>query len=110
MIEGVADWVRLNCNLSPPHWKREVDGKWDAGYQQTAYFLEYLEGRFGQGTVRRLNEKLRIERYDDKRFWAELLGKPVEELWQEYGEKPNGRATVLVNKEEAIEAPKTTVH
>jgi hypothetical protein len=26
LIEGVADWVRLNCDLSPPHWKKEVDG------------------------------------------------------------------------------------
>jgi hypothetical protein len=26
LIEGVADWVRLNCDLSPPHWKRETDG------------------------------------------------------------------------------------
>jgi hypothetical protein len=26
LIEGVADWVRLNCDLSPPHWKRETGG------------------------------------------------------------------------------------
>ncbi|KAL2259404.1 hypothetical protein VTK26DRAFT_6931 [Humicola hyalothermophila] len=26
LIEGVADWVRLNCNLSPPHWKRDTKG------------------------------------------------------------------------------------
>lgn len=26
LIEGIADWVRLNCDLSPPHWKRETGG------------------------------------------------------------------------------------
>jgi hypothetical protein len=84
LIEGVADWVRLRCGLCPPHWKRESDGKWDAGYQKTAYFLEYLEHRFGEGTVRGLNEKLRRQKYEEKTFWTELLGSPVETLWEEY--------------------------
>lgn len=72
LIEGIADWVRLNAELSPPHWKREASGKWDAGYQHTGYFLEYLENRFGTGLIRRMNEKLRIERYEEKRFWTEV--------------------------------------
>lgn len=84
LIEGVADWVRLNANLSPPHWKKEATGKWDAGYQHTGYFLEYLEKRYGLGLVRKLNEKLRIARYDEKRFWTELCGRPVEQLWGDY--------------------------
>ncbi|EON97687.1 putative pbsp domain-containing protein [Phaeoacremonium minimum UCRPA7] len=87
LIEGIADWVRLNCDLSPPHWRRETSGKWDGGYQHTAYFLEYLEDRFGSGTVRRLNEKLRTQRYEEKGFWTELLGRPVEQLWGDYVEK-----------------------
>lgn len=86
LIEGIADWVRLNTNLGPPHWKREATGKWDAGYQHTGYFLEYLEQRFGKGTIRRMNEKLRIERYNEKRFWTELCGRPVEQLWGDYAE------------------------
>lgn len=88
LIEGIADWVRLMCNLGPPHWKREWDEKrkWDAGYQHTAYFLEYIESRYGEGTIRKLNEKLRTDRYEEKRFWTELLGRPVEQVWQDYGE------------------------
>ncbi|KAF4634946.1 hypothetical protein G7Y89_g3158 [Cudoniella acicularis] len=85
LIEGIADWVRLNANLSPPHWKKEYSGNWDAGYQHTGYFLEYLEQRFGIGMIRRMNEKLRIERYEEKRFWTELCGRPVHQLWQDYG-------------------------
>lgn len=84
LIEGIADWVRLNCDLAPPHWKKEVVEKWDAGYQHTAYFLDYLEKKIGEGFVRRLNEKLRIERYEEKRFWLELTGRTVNELFKEY--------------------------
>lgn len=88
LIEGIADWVRLRCALEPPHWKREpaAVGRWDGGYQHTAYFLDYLENRFGSGTVRRINEKLRLERYNGKSFWADLLGDSVETLWQNYAD------------------------
>ena len=84
LIEGVADWVRLRCGLDPPHWKRNLDGKWDAGYAPTAFFLDYLEDRFGEGTVRRLNEKLRVCEYKEKAFWTELVGRPVTQLWDDY--------------------------
>ncbi|KAI1330991.1 BSP-domain-containing protein [Xylariaceae sp. FL0255] len=89
LIEGFADWVRLRCGLSPPHWHRgdELKGKWDAGYQNTAYFLEYLEERFGEGTVRRLNEALRTRKYEEKEYWTGVLGRPVEQLWGDYKEK-----------------------
>lgn len=84
LIEGIADWVRLQCGLDPPHWKREAKGEWDGGYQHTAYFLDYLEGRFGKGSVRRVNEKLRRHKYEEKAFWTELFGRPVEQLWADY--------------------------
>ncbi|KAK4199693.1 peptidase of plants and bacteria-domain-containing protein [Triangularia verruculosa] len=84
LIEGIADWVRLNCDLSPPHWKKEVDGAWDRGYQHTAYFLQYLEDIFGPGTIRRLNEKLRHHKYHKDSFWEEQFGLGVEELYDGY--------------------------
>ncbi|EQB44973.1 plant Basic Secretory protein [Colletotrichum gloeosporioides Cg-14] len=100
LIEGIADWVRLNSKLSPPHWKRESSGNWDGGYQHTAYFLDYLEGRFGAGTVQKLNEKLRNQRYREKEFWTESLGRPVEQLWKDYAEKLKDEETVLINKDD----------
>ncbi|WYZ46390.1 hypothetical protein EsH8_IX_000615 [Colletotrichum jinshuiense] len=100
LIEGIADWVRLHANLSPPHWKREASGNWDAGYQHTGYFLDYLEGRFGTGTVRRVNEKLRTQHYGEKKFWTELLGRPVEQLWNDYAEKIKDDEAVIVNKDD----------
>jgi hypothetical protein len=86
LIEGIADWVRLQAGLAPPHWRRgeEASKNWDAGYQHTAYFLQYLEKRFGEGTVRRLNEGLRGKKYEEKPFWTGILGKPVEQLWEDY--------------------------
>lgn len=114
LVEGIADWVRLNSDLRPPHWRKEAGGKWTAGYQHTGYFLEYIEHRFGKGTIRRLNEKLRIEKYHEKRFWTELVGRPVEQLWGDYSdvldkEKRKGEddECVLVEKEDAS-TPKAT--
>jgi hypothetical protein len=104
LIEGIADWVRLRCRLSPPHWRREPDGDWDRGYQHTAYFLDYLEDRFGDGTVRSLNEKLRVERYREKPFWTELLGRPVSQLWGDYCEKLKDDEAVLVSKDDVDDA------
>jgi hypothetical protein len=86
LIEGIADWIRLKADLAPPHWVRTTTGKWDEGYAHTGYFLGYLETRFGDGTVSKLNEKLRTDRYEEKRFWTELLGRPVDQLWEDYGE------------------------
>lgn len=107
LIEGVADWVRLNAGLSAPHWKKVAGQKWDAGYEHTGYFLEYLATRFGGDLVRRLNEKLRIGRYKEKHFWTELCGWPVYQLWDDYQkvvEKENKLEEdgVLVNKEDAV--------
>jgi len=90
LIEGVADWVRLKCELSPPHWKKETDGGWDRGYQHTAYFLQYLERRFGEDTIRRLNEKLRQDKYKCETFWVELLGESVETLYGDYVKSEKG--------------------
>jgi hypothetical protein len=84
LIEGVADWVRLRAGYAPPHWKREAGGNWDAGYQHTGYFLDYLEHRFGAGSVRAINEKLRHERYEEHKFWHAVFGHSVKDLWKDY--------------------------
>ncbi|KAJ7508561.1 hypothetical protein B0H11DRAFT_1703851 [Mycena galericulata] len=85
LIEGVADYVRLHADLAPPHWKREAgpEQKWDAGYQTTAYFLDWLEGRAGAGTVRALNAALDGRDYDEAVF-AQVAGERVQSLWRRY--------------------------
>jgi hypothetical protein len=84
LIEGIADWVRLRCHLCPPHWKPRIEGGWDGGYETTAYFLDYLERQNGNGMVSRMNERLRVEKYHEKRFWVQLFGQSVQDLWQDY--------------------------
>lgn len=85
LIEGVADFVRLKAGLSPPHWKKEAGGDWDAGYQHTGYFLEWVEERFGEGSVEKVNAGLKGKKYVEEEFWRGLFGKGVAELWGEYG-------------------------
>ncbi|KAI0673710.1 plant basic secretory protein [Trametes maxima] len=80
LIEGIADWVRLNAKLGPPHWKREAGDKWDAGYQATAYFLEWIEDRYGDGSIRELNALMKETEYDEHIF-KEVTGRKISKLW-----------------------------
>lgn len=84
LTEGVADWVRLKAGYVPPHWKRHGDCDWDAGYERTAYFLEWLEKEHGEDVVRRINEGLREDKYDGRKLWHDCCGKSVKHLWHEY--------------------------
>ncbi|KAF2747816.1 BSP-domain-containing protein [Sporormia fimetaria CBS 119925] len=87
LIEGIADYVRLKAGLAPAHWKRTAEGTWDQGYERTAWFLVWLEERYGRGFVRGVNERLRTCRYEEVGFWEKCCGRTVriEELWREYG-------------------------
>ncbi|THV01455.1 plant basic secretory protein [Dendrothele bispora CBS 962.96] len=61
LIEGIADFIRLKASLAPPHWNpshRPSQGKgdkWDAGYEKTAFFLDWIDQRQRQrqGQVQR---------------------------------------------------------
>ncbi|KAF1996634.1 BSP-domain-containing protein [Amniculicola lignicola CBS 123094] len=85
LIEGIADWVRLKANLGPPHWKRDGDCNWDAGYERTGYFLEWLEKEHGTDIVRKINEGLReCGEYKEEEFWKGCCGSSVKNLWHGY--------------------------
>ena len=84
LIEGIADFVRLRAGLGPPHWKKEIPDSWDAGYQHTAYFLDWLEETNGSGTVQKINLALKGQKYDENKFWNHLFGKDVDQLFEEY--------------------------
>ncbi|KZT08554.1 plant basic secretory protein [Laetiporus sulphureus 93-53] len=83
LIEGIADWVRLHAGLAPPHWKEGRGTKWDAGYESTAYFLEWIEQQSGRGTVRNLNLGMKDVPYKESIF-KDLTGSSVDELWRLY--------------------------
>ncbi|QRV87861.1 peptidase [Ceratobasidium sp. AG-Ba] len=85
LIEGIADFVRLRGGLAPPHWKRDQKGEhWDAGYERTGFFLDWLERTQGGGTVKRINLALCDVEYRKETFWKSLFGEQVEDLWKQY--------------------------
>ncbi|KAJ4413846.1 hypothetical protein N0V82_008288 [Gnomoniopsis sp. IMI 355080] len=93
LIEGIADFVRLKARLGAPHWKRnDIPQKWDQGYEKTAYFLDWLENTYGEGTVRGINEKLRSEKYVESEFWHSLFKNDVHKLWHNYVDTLKGEA------------------
>jgi len=91
-----SDFVRLHQGFSPPHWKRTGADRWDAGYEKTAYFLDWIENRYGEGTIRELNGWMKGRKYH-RHVFKELTGRPVDKLWSAYCkslEEPNGSAIV----------------
>ncbi|KAF2713143.1 BSP-domain-containing protein, partial [Pleomassaria siparia CBS 279.74] len=84
LIEGIADWVRLKAGYAPPHWRPHGDCDWDAGYERTGYFLEWLEKKHGPDIVRRINEGLRGCKYEEGEFWDKCCGSSIGKLWKGY--------------------------
>lgn len=106
LIEGIADYVRLKAGLAPPHWKRDESmDRWDAGYQRTAYFLEFLEGEYGRGTVARINAALREGKYEEEAFWTGIFGdgRDVEWLFKKYRDSLKKKEEVVGRHEEVDE-------
>uniref|UniRef100_A0ACD5TJB5 Uncharacterized protein n=1 Tax=Avena sativa TaxID=4498 RepID=A0ACD5TJB5_AVESA len=88
LIEGIADYVRLKAGLAPGHWVKPGQGdRWDQGYDVTARFLDYCDS-LKPGFVAQLNSKMKGGYTDD--FFAQILGKNVQQLWQDYKAKFEG--------------------
>lgn len=82
-IPSMVDYVRLRAELAPPHWRKSGGDDWDAGYDRTAYFLAWLEDRYGDGTVQELNARMLGVEYDE-RIFKRTTGRPVRKLWRIY--------------------------
>ncbi|KAF6994883.1 hypothetical protein CFC21_011484 [Triticum aestivum] len=88
LIEGIADYVRLKAGFAPGHWVRPGQGdRWDQGYDVTARFLDYCDS-LKPGFVAQLNAKMKSGYTDD--FFAQILGKNVQQLWKDYKAKFRG--------------------
>ncbi|KAJ3231713.1 hypothetical protein HDU81_003556 [Chytriomyces hyalinus] len=100
-LEGVADWVRMRVAFSAKHWKRDIQNgqKWDAGYEKTAYFMDFVDGlacerngwMAGEG-VRRMNQVVgTLDVWDAERVFAPMMegleGMTVDLLWKLYVEE-----------------------
>ncbi|KAJ0571184.1 hypothetical protein HanHA300_Chr05g0187191 [Helianthus annuus] len=85
LVEGVADYTILKAGYAPEGFAKPGQGeRWDQGYDFTARFLEYCDG-IVLGFVAKLNKKMRFD-YDVK-YFEDLTGKPVDQLWKEYKAK-----------------------
>ena len=71
--------------MGPPHWVEGRGEQWDAGYEATGYFLDWLEERYGYGTVAELNGHLRTLPWSEDLF-KELTGRKLKKLWRLYKE------------------------
>ncbi|EMS51254.1 hypothetical protein TRIUR3_34420 [Triticum urartu] len=88
LIEGIADYVRLKAGFAPGHWVKPGQGdRWDQGYDVTARFLDYCDS-LKPGFVAQLNAKMKSGYTDD--FFAQILGKNVQQLWKDYKAKFRG--------------------
>ncbi|OQE14480.1 hypothetical protein PENSTE_c035G08373 [Penicillium steckii] len=102
LLEGIADYVVLRSGLEKSHWKRpisstEMMGKWRAATYHKAFFLEWLEMRFGEGTVSTLMGLALDSGYSEScpdtmsacglefGIWEYITGMGIEDLWGEYG-------------------------
>ncbi|KAJ9551922.1 hypothetical protein OSB04_015967 [Centaurea solstitialis] len=85
LIEGIADYTKLKANYAQVGYAAPGQGdRWDQGYDFTARFLEYCDGLV-PGFVAKLNKMMRVTY--DVRYFEDLTGKPVEQLWQYYKAK-----------------------
>jgi len=107
LIEGIADWVRLKAGFAPPHWRRRADSDWDAGYERTGYFLEWLEKEHGVHIVRDINEALRDCQYEAGEFWNKCCGNSIEELWKGYQKSLAEEEEANKGKQKSVEAQHT---
>jgi hypothetical protein len=80
--EGVADLLALKL-LEQRVSKREDE--WRSGYQAVAYFFDWLEGRYPDFVYQYNMSRSRGRKWSIDEI-AEITGKPIDTLWQEYRE------------------------
>lgn len=87
-----SDFIRLRAKFAPPHWREDRKGKWDAGYEKTGYFLDWIESRQENSArlsfVKDLNLAMKDRRFDDSIF-QDMTGLSLKELWKLYGNESN---------------------
>lgn len=64
LIEGIADFIRLQSRLAPGHWNSLDIQKWDQGYEKTAYFLLFISTH-NATFVQDLNQYLKSNVWDE---------------------------------------------
>ena len=90
VIEGIADWVLVQMGYHTAANQRPAGGgtAWDAGYDTTAFFFDWIERTAGGGTpgfVRALNQSLNTATWSSSVITSlNVQGKTVDQLWTDY--------------------------
>ncbi len=92
ITEGIADYVRYKYGVdnTGAGWSLpDVNAKqnYDNSYRVTARFLVWIERIYSKNFVKKLDKEMRAHTYQDD-IWAELTGKNVADLWNEYTSNP----------------------
>lgn len=83
-IEGTADAVRI---LSGYHSNRTPSpgGSWTSGYTTTGFFIEWLVNHYDPDFLYKLNQSCKtIDPWSYNAACNEIVGKGVQDLWDEY--------------------------
>jgi hypothetical protein len=87
LIEGIADYVRdeYGVHNEAARWALvDTPGKYyNAGYKDTALFLQSIERAYAPSLVDDLTAALRADRYSED-LWVEYTGSTLDQLWNEY--------------------------
>lgn len=90
VIEGIADWVLIQMGYHTAQNQRPGDGgtAWDAGYDTTGFFLDWVERTAGGGTpgfVRSLNATMNSTTWTPSVITGlNARNMTVDALWSEY--------------------------
>jgi hypothetical protein len=85
LVEGVADFIRW-WRYEPEARRSRIDpqkASYRDSYRTTAAFLAWLTEKYDTRLVPRLDAAMR-SREDPLPIFAELCGKPIDDLWTEY--------------------------
>jgi hypothetical protein len=82
-VPGPPSEEEEEAEASKKPTKSKKGDRWDSGYQVTGFFLNWLENRYGHGTIRDLNAHFEGKPYD-KRVWKDVTGRKVSKLWRLY--------------------------
>jgi hypothetical protein len=95
LTEGIADFIRYKFGVDnigskwtmPAVTAKTSEKKYENSYRVTARFFEWIDQKVKPGMIIQIDKELRNHTYT-KDTWAQLSGKTIDELWDEYAKNP----------------------
>ncbi|WP_430815763.1 basic secretory protein-like protein [Carboxylicivirga sp. RSCT41] len=83
LIEGIADYVRLNAGYSSYDY-RKPGGHWNDGYKTTAFFIDWLHTKDKDFAYKLNQSAITIVPWSWDSACQDILSASVKDLWDEY--------------------------